>query len=318
MSTFDPIGTFDRLQTSALRFTPLGETPDALGESPLWDWREDCLWWIDGVAGSVRRRRWHDGRWAPGERFELGEHVGSIALRDGGGLVVALERDVIAWDPLTGVRQGLLAGAVGDPRVRLNDGKADRQGRFVCGGMGRGLEPLGQLLQLDPGGRVSVLAHGLKVGNGVCFSPDGRTLYYADTPARVLYACDYDPCTGMASTPRVHIDAAPYQSGIDGATVDADGRIWAALIRAARIGCFDPDGRLLGSIEAPTDLPTSLAFGGPDMSTLFVTSIRDSGSGRTVSTHPDGGMLFAIDGLDARGLAEMTFGMPAPRTEQGP
>ncbi|MEZ5660167.1 MAG: SMP-30/gluconolactonase/LRE family protein [Burkholderiaceae bacterium] len=291
-----------------LHIERLTDSPDDLGESPLWDPREDCLWWIDGVAGQVRRKYLQRGRWSATESFEFDEHVGSIALRAEGGLVIALEHSIIGWNPDAGDLTMLLADALTDQRLRLNDGKTDRQGRFVCGGMGRELEPLAPLLQLNVHGQVRVLATGLKVSNGICFSPDGRSLYFADTPARTLCTCDYDPATGVASEARVLIDCSALGTGIDGATVDDQGRLWAALVRIGEIGCFAPDGRLLARYPAPVDLPSGLAFGGRDMRTLFLTSIRDSRTGRTVSRHPLGGHLFAIEGLDARGILETPFG----------
>lgn len=289
---------------SGLRVTRLSDEPDALGESPLWDMRDDCLWWIDGFAGKIRRKHWRDGQWLASESFDLGEHIGSIALAEAGGLIVALERSIAHWNPTLRPDAVALIEANQDARVRLNDGKADRQGRFVCAGMGRLADPLGSLLQLDAHCRLAVLARDLKVGNGVCFSPDGMRLYFSDTPARRMFCCDYDPRSGAASQPREFLNTESFGSGVDGATVDSQGRVWCALIRAAQIACFDASGALLHSFVAPVDLPSSLAFGGPGLSTLFVTSIRDSGTGRTVSTHPLGGHLFAIDGLDAVGIAE--------------
>lgn len=268
----------------------------------MWDPSAGALWWVDGVAGVVNRM-------APGEgaeRFNLGGHVGSICLA-AAGLVVALEDRIILWVPPSGQRP--LVQLDPNPAMRLNDGKMDRQGRFLCAGMGRGGEPVGALHQVDAQRGHRVLFGGLRIGNGLCFSPDGETIYYTDTPARAIMARDYDPATGDVGPERQHVDTGPLGSGVDGATVDSEGRIWAALIRSGEIACFLPDGRLWLRVPAPTDLPSSLAFGGPDLTTLFVTSIRDSGTGRAVSRHPDGGHLFALEGLGATGLPETRFAL---------
>lgn len=284
--------------------TRLSLRPDRLGESPVWDHGCGTLYWVDGVAGAVNRITPAGQR----GRHDLGGHVGAIALADRG-LVVALEHEILLWNPATDWRHSLLRLEDADPAMRLNDGKTDRQGRFLCAGMGRDGGPRGALHQLDPHRGHRVLFDGLRIGNGLCFSPEGGTLYYADTPARMVFARDYDPVTGDVGPERRHLDTGRLGSGVDGATVDSEGRLWAALIRTGEIASFLPDGRIWRRFPAPTDLPSSLAFGGDDLRTLFVTSIRDSGTGRAVSRHPDGGHLFALDGLGATGLPEARFSL---------
>lgn len=295
--------------SDGLIITQLTRTAAALGESPLWDARTGRLWWIDGVAGLIRC---HLPGMAEPEPLTLGGHLGALALVNGDRLLVARDHEILLLDPANRTTETLLHLADADPAMRLNDGKLDRQGRFLCAGMGRNGDPLGALYQIDGAGKVRVLAAGLRIGNGICFSPDGTTLYYTDTPARRVLALDYDPATGEACQPRLHIDTAPLGSGVDGQTVDRDGNLWSALIHSAEIACFAPDGQLLRRFPAPTDLPSSLAFGGPALTTLFVTSIRDSGTGRAVSRHPGGGHLFAIDGLGATGLSEARFSRNLP------
>ena len=119
---------------------------------------------------------------------------------------------------------------------------------------------------------------------------------------RFVRAYDYD--NGELSRPRVFADTQQFNSGPDGATVDAEGHVWVALVNVGKLARFTPSGKLERLLEAPTDMPSCPAFGGPDLSTLYVTSIKDSGSGRAISRHPQGGHLFAIDGLGIRGLAE--------------
>jgi sugar lactone lactonase YvrE len=285
--------TIHRLDTGA----------DDLGESPVWDAANGCLWWIDGVRGRIRRME------ADGALSDLGVvgHIGAIALAEGNGIVATIDQRVVWLDPETNAERQLDAVDDGAEGMRLNDGKLDRQGRFVCVGMGTGGEPMGAVHAFGIG-RHRVLAEpGLMIGNGVCFSPEGATLYFTDTRGRRSYACDYDTASGDVGAMRAHIDCEALGSGIDGATVDAQGNMWAALIHRAEVGCFAPDGSLKGTIAAPVDLPSSLAFGGSEMDTLYMTSIRDSGTGRAVSKHPDGGGLFAIKGLGVRGIPEARF-----------
>lgn len=279
----------------------LSGTPAALGESPVWDDICDCLWWIDGVAGVIHRT-------APGAHWQIGGHIGGVALAEGG-LIVARDHEVCLFDSETGSVRTLLTLPDANPKMRLNDVKLDRQGRLICAGMGRAGDPLGLLHQLDGALRHRSFGPALKIGNGVCFSPEGDVLYFSDTVSRLFYACDYDPDTGRAGSPRVHVDTGALGAGVDGATVDRDGVIWATFIHTGEIACLSPEGRLTDRFRAPVDLPSSLAFGGPDMTTLYVTSIRDSGTGRAVSEHPEGGHVFAIDGTGATGLPEARFAL---------
>jgi L-arabinonolactonase len=302
---------------AGLEATRLSDLPAALGESPLWDAAAGRLWWIDGVTGRIHRRGWTHGDIAS---FETGGHVGAIALASENRLLVMQDHAFLLFDPTLAASEVFHALQDAAPAMRLNDGKLDRQGRCLCAGMGRGGDPIGALHQLDGTGRHRILADGIRIGNGVCFSPDGGTLYFTDTPARQIMACDYDPASGTASAPRLHVDTAPLGSGVDGATVDCDGNIWAAFIHSGDIACLAPSGRLLHRFPAPTDLPSSLCFAGPDLATLVVTSIRDSGTGRAVSQHPEGGHVFALAGTGATGLTEARFtpARPAPdRSTQG-
>lgn len=290
-----------------LTFKRLSTTPCALGESPVWDATRNWLWWIDGVAGVIHRLVWPaDGNHALA-RWHIGGHIGAIALAEGGGLVVARDHGFFLFNPATGTTTTVLELEGADPAMRLNDAKLDRQGRLICVGMGRATDPIGMMHQLSGQGVYCNWGGALRIGNGVCFSPAGDTLYFSDTVAKLVFACAYDSETGDISAPRLHVDTSAFGSGVDGATVDRDGNMWATFIHTGEIACLSPSGQLLDRFPAPFDLPSSLAFGGQEMTTLFATSIQDSGTGRAVSRHPDGGHLFAIEGTGATGIAEAYF-----------
>ncbi|OYU47533.1 MAG: transcriptional regulator [Rhizobiales bacterium PAR1] len=272
----------------------------ALGESPLWDPERRCLFWVDTVG----RRIWC---YTPHTRdlhsWATPAPVGSIGLADMGQLVVALAGGFSlftlaseAWKPLW--------TAPHDPLVRLNDGKMDRTGRYLCGGMGIKADPIGNVYRLSPNGAVSTLKRGLRISNTICFSPDGGTLYVADSLSHCIMQHSYGADDGPIGPERLFCDTTDLGSGPDGATVDAEGFLWVALVRAGKIARLAPDGTLDRLIEVPVDLPSCPAFGGDDLSTLYVTSIQDSGTGRAVSTLPEGGRVVVIEGLGVRGLAE--------------
>lgn len=291
-----------------LRMSPISDRPDLLGESPVWDAERQRLYWVDSVSRRIRSYEPASGAFRD---WSTPSPVGSIALGAGDTLVAGLADGVYRLDLETGAFAPVFLPEAEDPRIRFNDGKNDRAGCFLCGSMGVHADPLGSLYRIDGEGRSAVLATQVRISNALCFSPDGRTLYFADSLERKIRAYDYSGEAPFVSAPRVFFDSELYRSGPDGATVDAEGCVWVCLIQVGKIARIAPDGALDRLIDAPTDLPSSVAFGGPDLSTLFVTSIKDSGTGRAVSRHPHGGMLFAIEGLGARGLPEARFGQSA-------
>lgn len=276
-----------------------------LGESPVWDSRHERLFWVDGYSKVVRCHRPADGSFS---EWEVPSMVGSIALGQGETLIAALLDGIYALDLADGACAPLMRPEPAEPGTRFNDGKNDRFGRFLCGSMGIHADPVGKLWRIDRDGQVDVLHSGIRISNALCFSPDGRIMYFADSLERKLWAYPYGPADNDVGPRSDLIDTSPWNSGPDGATVDAEGCIWVSLVQVGKIARFSPQGELILLLDAPTDLPSSLAFGGPDLSTLYVTSIRDSGSGRAISRHPRGGQLFAITGLGVRGLPEARFG----------
>lgn len=283
----------------------IGPGRDLLGESPLWDGREQALYWVDTRRRRVQRRAGDEV-----QAWDTPQDVGSIALAAPGRLLLALE-DGFALLDLASRRVAPLAGvAHPKPAMRLNDGRTDREGRYVCGSMVlHRRDPEGSLYRLERDGRVSTLQDGgIAVANSTCFSPDGRTLYFADSLAGVVRAWDY-AADGTLSNERPLVDTRPDGSGPDGATVDADGNLWVALVLAGRIACYAPDGRRLRSIALPVPYPTCCAFGGPALDRLYVTSIADSGN-LLRSDDPAAGALVEVSGLGVRGLPEVPYGGP--------
>lgn len=285
----------------ALAINRIGGTIDRLGESPVWSAAEACLYWVDSLAGLLHRLHPASGR---RDSFAVPAPIGSFGLCQGGGAVLALADGFHRLDLASGGTTPLARLPVAHPDLRLNDGKVDRQGRFLAGSMhmnlAPGAAPLGALYRLEADGGVTRLAGDITTANGPCFSPDGATLYLADSPRQVIWRFAYGDAPLARREP--FIDLAPLGTAPDGATVDAAGHLWVALVRSGEIGRFDPSGRLVQRIAMPVRHPTSLNFGGPGMDVLFVTSI--SASHRLRDPSPGAGGLFAITGLDARGIAE--------------
>jgi L-arabinonolactonase len=287
-----------------VRIRTLDLSPSLLGESPVWDADTATLFWVDTVRSMVRAFEPASGR----ERaWPTPSWVGSIALASPGHLVAALRDGFYRLDLASDAVTPLWRPEPADGRVRFNDGKTDRAGRFLCGSMGLKADPVGKLYRLDAAGQVDELAAGIAIANGLCFSPAGDIMYFADSITHRIMAYDYEPNGTRVGPPRLLIDTSVLGSGPDGATVDAEGFLWVALVRVGRLARISPAGVVDALIDLPVDLPSCPAFGGENLDTLYVTSIKDSGSGRAISRLPDGGRLVAIEGLGVRGLPEARF-----------
>ncbi|RKK04640.1 SMP-30/gluconolactonase/LRE family protein [Pseudoroseomonas wenyumeiae] len=286
-----------------MKITRIGTTVDRLGEGPIWDAETQRLYWLDSLAGTLHTL---DPTTGAHKTLSVPAPVGSMSLRKAGGAVLSLRDGFYGFDFESNTATLLAPLGIDNPNVRLNDGKTDRQGRFLAGTMHLHRaddEPvIGGLFRLDSGGKAVQIADDILTSNGPCFSPDGRIFYFADSTRRTIWAFDYDIETGTPHNRRVFADLTSMNTSPDGATVDAEGYVWSVLIRSSTIARFDPTGRIVQQIKMPILYPTSIAFGGKDLDVIYVTSI--SRSVRFADEHPDAGGLFAIEGLGIRGLAE--------------
>lgn len=288
-----------------VRIRRLGDSVDLLGESPCWDAQAQALCWVDCLAGTLHRLWPATGQT---ERHTLPAPVGSIALCDGG-VVVALRNSFARYDFATQQLHTLATLDVDHPDVRLNDGKCDPWGNFIAGTMHINRAPgdavLGGLYRLRPDHTVETIAPGFGLANGPCFSADGRTLYVADSPLRIIWAYDYSPSAPLgARRPFTQTDSLG--SGPDGAAVDVQGFVWTALTRIGQLARYAPDGRLDRLVAVPATHPTSLCFGGAGLATVYMTSLSRS-THLTGTLAQDGG-LFALQGLGTPGLPVHRFG----------
>ncbi|MEM7120088.1 MAG: SMP-30/gluconolactonase/LRE family protein [Pseudomonadota bacterium] len=288
-----------------VNYERIGTASYRLGEGPLWDHDNGTLYWLDLLQPGVFR---YDPSSGDIDGWELpGDVGGSMALREKGGAVIAMDRGFHFFDFDTGTCETIVEPEPEKTDTTINDGKADRRGRFFAGSEDLSFkEPKGSLYRLDPDLSWSVVDRGFICANGPCWSPDNSIFYFADSNKHTIYAYDYDIETGELANRRVFLDTRPYNATPDGGTIDADGYLWTTFTETGCIARFAPDGSLDELIETPIEMVTSLTFGGDDMDVLYVTSIGDEIDGLRPSK-PDAGGIYAVTGLGAKGLPEPKF-----------
>lgn len=274
--------------------------PSKLGECPTWDEREGRFWWIDvdskrisscGPEGDDIRRR------------DVDDYPGSIALREDGGLLVAFRRGIALFD-----REGVQEASSPLPtevvaRERFNDGACDSRGRFWTGTMDKTLQAsTGGLYRVDGDLSLHRMTEGIGVSNGITWSPDDTRLYHCDSTPPCVYVHDFDATSGEVANRRVFVQFEPGMGKADGCAMDSEGFLWVSAPRSGSILRYDPDGRLERRLVTPTMFPSSIAFGGPALETLYITSMepRDGGPG------PADGLVYAHE-VDVPGLPTHRF-----------
>lgn len=286
---------------------PLLDQVFRLGESPLWDDRRERLFFVDIDAGEIHHvtaeggshRMWY----APPP-----DRPTALGLTTAGRLVVALTRSVVILDPDSGTWEPLADIDVGLSTTRLNDGKVGPDGAFWVGSMDERApedrEPIGALFRITADGQVEKKLDGLVVANGLAWSPDGRTMWLADSRGPWIDRFDFDPATGEMSNRSRFATPDEAMGRPDGCTCDAAGFYWSAGVSAGRLNRFAPDGRLVEFWDLPVAWPTMPCFGGEGLRHLFVTSLARPGVDQPASASLPAGSVITfpaqIGGLPPR------------------
>ncbi|MFH9422255.1 SMP-30/gluconolactonase/LRE family protein [Streptomyces sp. NPDC017529] len=264
-------------------------------ERPAWDARSGTLLWVDMGEGDIHGYRPSDGS---DTVTAAGGPVAAALPRAGGGLVLSL-RDGVAVTGPDGSRRWLAQWP--DQDVRGNDAGIDARGRLWVGTMAGESSP-GWLARIPADGPPHLAATGVRLSNGIAWSPDATRMYYVDTPTRRIDVFDYDIGTGQAANRRPLAEITDTEGVPDGMCTDTAGGIWVALFRGGAVRRYTPDGRLDREIALPASLTTACGFGGTDLTDLYVTSARrDLGD-----IEPEAGNLFVIPGV-AQGLEGVAF-----------
>ncbi len=260
---------------------------DRLGEGPCWSADEGRLYWFD-IKG--RALNWHAPATGTGGRHDLGLRASAAAVRAGGGLLVATERGLAHWDPDTETL-ALVQPVALEAGFRTNDGQIDPRGDFWWSTMDDdGGRRAGMVFRTRRSGETEAVIEGIHIANTMSFSADGRRLYLADSQAQTIFA--YDTADLRRREVFVHTRGEP--ANPDGGAVDADGFLWNAQWGGSRLVRYAPDGLVDRIVPMPVEQPTSCAFGGPGLETLFVTSAWDGLSDAARGAQPMAGGLFAF------------------------
>lgn len=271
----------------------------ALGEGPAWDAKTQTLYWVDILEKRI---------FAGAELLaQLDDFVGCLAPRKNGNLILGKRASFVDFEPASS-RQTVLAALSESPTNRLNDGKCDPAGRFLAGTMDMNeKEASGSLYSFD-GKQTTRLLDGIRISNGLAWSPDHKTFYYIDTPTREVKAFDYDGATGQIANLRIAVRVPESLGWPDGMTSDTEGSLWIAMWGGAQVTRWNPNsGQLLEQIPVPALQTSSCVFGGKNMNELFVTSARVGMSDADIEKYPLSGGLFRVV-TKVEGMPTFEFG----------
>jgi len=242
-----------------------------LGECPLWDSRTGTLYWVDFAAGTVFAQVSGVGHTVA---IDVETQVSCVGLaEDPQVLIAGLRTGWHLLDLRTGARTFLADPEADRPDCRFNDGAVDPAGRFWTGSVEDSqARPVGRLYRLDGDGRYTTVDQGFRCSNGIDWSPDGRWMYFVDSGDRVIYRYAFDVESGAITDREVFVDTSSLQGVPDGLRLDAAGDIWCAFWGGANVTRFTPGGAVAEVVPVPVLRPSSIAFGGPGLSTMYITS----------------------------------------------
>jgi sugar lactone lactonase YvrE len=277
-----------------------------LGECPIWNPKEQALYWID-IEGDTTAHRF-DPATGKHEVCKLTFPITSFGLRASGGWITAAKNGLAFWDWQSQNYEFITDPEADTPGVRFNDGVVDRQGRFWAGTLNEAdlNAPDGSLYRLDSDGSAHKLDTGYATSNGMGFSPDSKTLYLVDMFHSNILAYDHDPATGAVENRRIFA-SVPKEDGFpDGITIDSEGFIWNAHWAGWKVTRYDPAGKIEREIRFPVQNVTRCAFGGEQLDELYVTTGWLEMSEAERKDQPWAGDLFRVK-TNVKGLEEPKF-----------
>ncbi|WLI87928.1 SMP-30/gluconolactonase/LRE family protein [Massilia sp. R2A-15] len=286
------------------------DQPMAVGECPLWNQAEACLYWVDIDGFAIHRL---DPASGAHRSWAMESEPAAIGLHAGGGLVVALRSGFAHFDTGSGALTPIAPAPYDTGKVRFNDGRVDAAGRFWVGTLYEPrTEQAAEMYCLERGQVRLAWSGGMTVSNGLGFSPDRQWMYHSDTTSHRIDRYPFDAATGNVGEAqpfqRFSTDkaAASYGGRPDGAAVDSEGAYWSAMFEGGRLLRLSSDGELLREVVLPVRAPTMMAFGGPDLRTLYITSAGTKRPADERARYPLSGCVLSMR-VDVPGLPEPLY-----------
>jgi sugar lactone lactonase YvrE len=292
------------------KFEVVHDAPMLVGESAIWHEVESALYWVDIEGYTVNRLHAASGKFTS---WKMGSNPSALAIDDNNFLVVATRHGLLRLNTTDGSEKPIADAPYDPAKVRFNDGRVDPKGRFWIGTMYEPRDqPAAEMYVLDKDQLRRAWSGGMTNSNGLAWSLDGRTMFHADTTTHRIDCYDFDPATGEQSNRRTIVifpsdkSAADYGGRPDGATIDSEGMYWVAMFEGARILRIAPNGEIVREIKLPVKCPTSVAFGGPDLRTLYITSASHGRSKEELEQYPLSGKVLCLK-MDVAGREEPEY-----------
>ncbi len=284
-----------------VKVAPVSAHRSSLGEGPLWDSETDRLYWVDSLGPRLHRLDHVSGEV---ETWSLpAKTIGSVAVREKGGLILAMDQGFYAFDPDKNRLDLIAEPLAGRSGIRFNDGKVDPKGAFIAGGMNHSHEDHEDCpaFRLNPDLSVEEIMSGFDVFNGPCFNGVGDRMYFTGRGENLIEVVDYESSIPLPEAHPFYEDGIP-----DGATVDAEDRIWTAQWTGSCLLRLSPEGKVEARIDLGDQIVTSVMFGGPNLDLLYVTTV--GAAIREVTLKSDqAGMTLVVEGLGITGRPEPVF-----------
>lgn len=294
---------------SAYRAARATEETFTLAEGPVWDARRDGVLWVDILDGAVLAGRLNDtGLITVVDRWDFDGPVGAVLPTASGGLAV-VERDRVVLLSSDGHRTAGPRFVLEGAPSRSNDAAVGPDGRLLIGThpYGDGAAHSAERLVQVAGDEVRVLDDDLRLSNGLAWSPDGGTLYSIDTLASTVWAREYDPLTGATGDRRIHLGPESMRGGMpDGMCADTEGGLWIAFWGEGAVRRFGADRAETDTVHVPATNTSSVAFAGPALDVLVITTAREGLDERQLRDAPASGALFTVC-VNARGLPQPAY-----------